>query len=184
MIHQVGAGSGAVCGLHLIAFLALIAHIALPTALQIAGPATQGLFETVICAGGENKTVYMDAEGNPVEPAPAGTSHDCNSCLHHCGAMLASTVALATPGWSLPALAAPVLRIFAERRRDERPAPRAARRLTSRRSSPDFRLHAPALARQGASVQAGLMSSLSAFVRGAAALAFLFAVSPSLADGF
>ena len=38
---------------HLVAFLALIAHIALPTALQIAGPATQGLFETVICAGGE-----------------------------------------------------------------------------------------------------------------------------------
>lgn len=111
--HNIARGRVRFGPAHLIAFLALIAHIALPTALQIAGPATQGLFETVICAGGENKTVYMDAEGNPVEPAPAGTSHDCNSCLHHCGAMLASTVALATPGWSLPALAAPVLRIFA-----------------------------------------------------------------------
>ncbi len=106
-------GAGQVGLAHMFALFALILHIALPTALQLAGPATQGLLETVICAGGENKTVYMDAEGNPVEPAPAGTSHDCNSCLHHCGAVLASTVALAAPGWSLPALAAPVLRIFA-----------------------------------------------------------------------
>ena len=97
----------------MLALVALITHIALPTALQLAGPATQSLFETVICAGGENKTIYLDAEGNPVEPAPVGTSHDCNSCLHHCGAILASAVALATPGWSLPALAAPVMRIFA-----------------------------------------------------------------------
>ncbi len=106
-------GAGRIGLAHMLAFLALIAHITLPTALQIAGPATQGLFETVICAGGENKTVYMDAEGNPVEPAPAGTSHDCNSCLHHCGAMIASTFAYAAPGWALPAIAAPVARIIA-----------------------------------------------------------------------
>lgn len=98
---------------HLLAFAALIAHIVLPTALQLAGPATQSLFETVICAGGENKTVYLDAEGNPVEPPSSSTSHDCNSCLHHCGAALASSFAFAAPGWVLPAIAAPAARVLA-----------------------------------------------------------------------
>src|SRR5690606_16237512 len=70
-----------------LAFLAIFLHIATPLALQFAGPATDGLFQTVICSGGEAKTVYLDAEGNPVEPAhPGSTSHDCKLCLHHCGA--------------------------------------------------------------------------------------------------
>jgi hypothetical protein len=98
---------------HTLAFLALLLHIALPPLLQIAGPATQGLFETVICAGGENKTIYLDAEGNPVEPASSGRSHDCNSCLHHCGAALVSSFAFAVSGWTLPALAAPAARVAA-----------------------------------------------------------------------
>ncbi len=70
-----------------LAFLAIFLHIAVPFALQLAGPATEGLFQTIICSGGEAKAVYLDAEGNPVEPAAPGTSsHDCTSCLHHCGA--------------------------------------------------------------------------------------------------
>lgn len=98
---------------HSLALLALLLHITLPAALQMAGPATQTLFETVICAGGENKTIYLDAEGNPAEPASPGTSHDCNSCLHHCGAMLASTLAYVTPGWTLQTIAAPIAYLVA-----------------------------------------------------------------------
>ncbi|MEQ8267522.1 MAG: hypothetical protein RH982_10020 [Parvibaculum sp.] len=88
----------------LLALLAIFLHIASPLALQLAGPATQDLLQTVICSGGEAKTVYLDAEGNPVEPAGPGTSqHDCKSCIHHCGAALASQFALMAPGWVLPA---------------------------------------------------------------------------------
>lgn len=87
----------------LLALLAIFLHVATPLAYQLAGPATQDLFETVICSGGEAKTLYIDAEGNPVEPAAPGKSqHDCKSCVHHCAAALASHFALAGPGWSLP----------------------------------------------------------------------------------
>lgn len=88
----------------MLAFLAIFLHVAAPLALQLAGPATQSLFKTVICSGGEAKTVYLDAEGNPVEPAtPGKASHDCKSCVHHCAATLASHLILAGPGWALPA---------------------------------------------------------------------------------
>ena len=88
-----------------LAFLAIFLHIAAPLALQFAGPATQGLFQTIICSGGEAKAVYIDAEGNPVEPEePGTTSHDCNSCLHHCGgAVLSALAALPAASWALPA---------------------------------------------------------------------------------
>ncbi|MEQ9152168.1 MAG: hypothetical protein RIF42_07450 [Parvibaculaceae bacterium] len=88
-----------------LAFLAIFLHIAVPFALQLAGPATEGLFQTIICSGGEAKAVYLDAEGNPVEPAAPGTSsHDCTSCLHHCGAAaLTAIFALPALHWALPA---------------------------------------------------------------------------------
>ncbi|MEP0706831.1 MAG: DUF2946 family protein [Parvibaculum sp.] len=88
-----------------LAFLAIFLHIAVPFALQLAGPATEGLFQTIICSGGEAKAVYLDAEGNPVEPAAPGTSsHDCTSCLHHCGAAaLTAIFALPALHWTLPA---------------------------------------------------------------------------------
>lgn len=88
-----------------LAFLAIFLHIAVPFALQLAGPATEGLFQTIICSGGEAKAVYLDAEGNPVEPAAPGTSsHDCTSCLHHCGAAaLTAIFALPAFHWALPA---------------------------------------------------------------------------------
>lgn len=88
-----------------LAFLAIFLHLAVPFALQLAGPATQGLLQTIICSGGEAKAVYLDAEGNPVEPAaPGTTSHDCKSCLHHCGvAVFTALFALPASSWALPA---------------------------------------------------------------------------------
>lgn len=91
----------------LLALLAIFLHIASPLALQLAGPAAQHLLQTVICSGGEAKTVYLDAEGKPVEPAaPATSQHDCKSCIHHCGAALAAQFAFVAQGWVLPAPAA------------------------------------------------------------------------------
>lgn len=88
-----------------LAFLAMLFHIASPLALQLAGPSVDGLMQTVICSGGVAKTVYIDEDGNPVEPAsPASSSHDCKSCVHHCGAAaLAALFALPAPQWALPA---------------------------------------------------------------------------------
>jgi hypothetical protein len=96
----------------MLAFLAVFLHVALPVALQVSGPATTGLLETVICAGGENKTIYLDAEGNPVEPA-SGAGHDCKSCLHHCAAALASAVSATAPQAAFIQLSAPVFHAVA-----------------------------------------------------------------------
>src|SRR5690606_3707013 len=54
---------------------------------------------------GEWKTIYLDAEGNPVEPAPGTTSqHDCTACVHHCGsALLTALTTLPAANWVLPA---------------------------------------------------------------------------------
>ncbi|ABS62432.1 hypothetical protein Plav_0809 [Parvibaculum lavamentivorans DS-1] len=88
----------------LLALLAIFLHVAAPLAFQLSSTATQDLLETVICSGGEAKTVYIDAEGNPVEPAsPGKASHDCKSCVHHCAATLASHLMVAGPAWALPA---------------------------------------------------------------------------------
>lgn len=88
-----------------LALLAMFFHIASPLALQLAGPSVDGLMQTVICSGGVAKTVYIDEEGNPVEPAsPASQSHDCKSCIHHCGAAaLTAFFALPALQWALPA---------------------------------------------------------------------------------
>lgn len=89
----------------LLAILAIFLHVAVPLALQLAPPSTQALFETMICSGGEWKTIYLDAEGNPVEPAPGTTSqHDCTACVHHCGsALLTALITLPAANWVLPA---------------------------------------------------------------------------------
>jgi hypothetical protein len=87
----------------MLAFLAILLHLATPLSAQLAASSTDGLLETVICSGGEWKTVYLDAEGKPVEHAPAKASHDCTSCIHHCGgAVLAALVALPVLHWTLP----------------------------------------------------------------------------------
>ena len=87
----------------LFAFLAIFLHLATPLSAQLAASSTDGLFETVICSGGEWKTVYIDAEGKPVEHAPAKASHDCTSCIHHCGgAILSALAALPVIHWMQP----------------------------------------------------------------------------------
>lgn len=87
----------------LFAFLAIFLHIATPLSAQLSSSATDGLFETVICSGGEWKTVYLDAEGKPVEHAPAKASHDCTSCIHHCGgAILSALASLPVLHWTQP----------------------------------------------------------------------------------
>lgn len=87
----------------LFAFLAIFLHLATPLSAQLAASSTDGLFETVICSGGEWKTVYIDAEGKPVEHAPAKASHDCTSCIHHCGgAILSALASLPVLHWTLP----------------------------------------------------------------------------------
>ncbi|HAC60035.1 MAG TPA: hypothetical protein DCF73_16995 [Rhodobiaceae bacterium] len=88
-----------------LALIAMFFHIASPLALQLAGPSVDGLMQTVICSGGVAKTVYIDEDGNPVEPAtPGSTAHDCKSCVHHCGAAaLTALFALPAPQWTLPA---------------------------------------------------------------------------------
>lgn len=88
-----------------LAILAIFLHVAVPLALQFAPASTQALFQTMICSGGEWKTIYLDAEGNPVEPAPGSASqHDCTACVHHCGsALLTALVTLPAASWVLPA---------------------------------------------------------------------------------
>ncbi len=87
----------------LFAFLAIFLHLATPLSAQLSSSATDGLFETVICSGGEWKTVYIDAEGKPVEHSPAKASHDCTSCVHHCGgAILFALASLPVLHWTLP----------------------------------------------------------------------------------
>ena len=88
-----------------LAILAIFLHVAVPLALQFAPPSTQALFQTMICSGGEWKTIYLDAEGNPGEPAPGSASqHDCTACVHHCGsALLTALMTLPAASWVLPA---------------------------------------------------------------------------------
>ncbi|MDZ4382073.1 MAG: hypothetical protein U0942_12110 [Parvibaculum sp.] len=89
-----------------LALIAMLFHIVSPLALQLARPAADGLFQTIICSGGVWKTVSIDEEGNPVEApaAPGSASHDCSICIHHCGAAaLSAFLALPSPQWALPA---------------------------------------------------------------------------------
>lgn len=87
--------------LGLFALIAIVLHVAVPTALQMAAPATDGLLKMVICSGGEAREVFLDKNGKPVSPATS--DHDaCKfSCLHHCAALIAATAAGASPEWTI-----------------------------------------------------------------------------------
>ena len=85
-----------------LALVALFLHVAMPLAFQLAPASAQGLFETIICTSDGARTVLIDAEGNPVDPAPGQSSqHECKSCVHHCGAALLSHITMVAPGWGI-----------------------------------------------------------------------------------
>ena len=80
----------------MLAFFAILLHIAVPALYDMASPRVQGLMEMTICAGGEAKQVLMDESGKPVKPSPAA-DHKCQGCLAHCGALVLSAVATLLP---------------------------------------------------------------------------------------
>jgi NAD-dependent dihydropyrimidine dehydrogenase PreA subunit len=82
----------------MIALLAILLHVAVPTLYDLSGPATRGLIQMTICAGGEAKDIYLDRDGKPVQQAPA-EQHDCKSCIHHCAAIAVAVFAAAAPRW-------------------------------------------------------------------------------------
>lgn len=55
---------------------------------------TAGLTEMVICAGGGENTVLVDAQGNVIDPDQPCLAQHCSQCL------LAGAVALASPGFT------------------------------------------------------------------------------------
>lgn len=78
----------------LVALLAMLFHIVAPLSTALSSSRADGLFTTIICAGGVAKEVTFDKDGKPVPPAPSQHT-DCTNCIHHCGvAMLASVAAL------------------------------------------------------------------------------------------
>lgn len=83
------------------ALLGILLHVAVPAAYELSGPATQGLLKTVICSGGVAKEVYLDKDGKPVHPSKADHDDCKSSCLHHCAALAVSTVATASPTWTI-----------------------------------------------------------------------------------
>lgn len=87
--------------LGLFALVAIVLHVAVPTALQMVAPATDGLLKTVICSGGEAREVFLDKDGKPVSPTTS--DHDaCKfSCLHHCAALVTAMVASVSPEWTI-----------------------------------------------------------------------------------
>lgn len=80
----------------MIALLAILLHIVVPTLYDLAGPSARGLIQATICAGGEEKQVFLDHNGQPVQQAPA-THHECLSCISHCSALVIATFATAMP---------------------------------------------------------------------------------------
>lgn len=92
------------------ALLAILLHVAVPTLYDLSSPATRGLMQVTICAGGEAKDVFIDENGKPVQQAPAD-HHDCKSCLSHCAALAVAAVASSAPRWAavFVAPAAPAL---------------------------------------------------------------------------
>lgn len=87
--------------LGLFALVAIVLHVAVPTALQMAAPATDGLLRMVICSDDGAREILLDKNGKPVEPA--GDHHDnCKfSCLHHCAALATAAVAGISPEWTI-----------------------------------------------------------------------------------
>ncbi len=87
--------------LGLFALIAIVLHVAVPTALQMAAASTDGLLKMVICSGGEAREVFLDKNGKPVSP-PASDHDACKfSCLHHCAALATVVVAGISPEWTI-----------------------------------------------------------------------------------
>lgn len=84
-----------------LALLAILLHVAVPTAYELAGPSAQGLIKTVICSGGMAKEVYLDKDGKPVRTNTADHEGCKTSCMHHCAALFVSTLSLAKPSWAI-----------------------------------------------------------------------------------
>lgn len=80
----------------MLAFVAILLHIAVPTLYDLAPPRVQSLMEMTICAGGEATQILVDENGKPAEKAPAG-DHHCQGCLNHCGALALSAIVVALP---------------------------------------------------------------------------------------
>src|SRR3546814_11001480 len=80
----------------MIALLAILLHVAVPTLYDLAGPSARGLIQATICAGGEEKQVFLDHNGQPVEQTPAA-HHDSHSCISHCSAPIVASFAPALP---------------------------------------------------------------------------------------
>ncbi|HEY4343616.1 MAG TPA: DUF2946 family protein [Parvibaculum sp.] len=80
----------------MIALLAILAHIAVPTLYDLASPTTRGLIQATICAGGEAKEIFLDQNGKPVKQAPAD-HHECKSCINHCSVLVIAAVATIAP---------------------------------------------------------------------------------------
>lgn len=80
----------------MLAFFAVLLHVAIPTLYDLAPPSVQGLMEMTICAGGEAKQILIDESGKPASPAPA-SNHQCHGCLSHCGALALSSAVVALP---------------------------------------------------------------------------------------
>lgn len=97
------------------ALLAILLHVVVPTLYDLSGPATRGLMQTTICAGGEMMEIYLDADGKPVKPAPVDR-HDCTSCVSHCAALAIAVFSTDAPRWLAafvtPALPATVFSYF------------------------------------------------------------------------
>lgn len=90
----------------MIALLAIFLHVAVPTLYDLSSPATRGLIQMTICAGGEAKEIYLDQNGKPVKQAPAD-HHDCKSCISHCAALAVAAFSTSTPHW-ISVFASPV----------------------------------------------------------------------------
>ncbi len=56
-----------------------------------------GLTAMVICSGDETRTVYLDATGNPVDPAEACPRDHCDACLPSASADTSAPAALPAP---------------------------------------------------------------------------------------
>lgn len=67
----------------LLCCLVLSASLAFYGSGSVAAPAADGSITVVLCVDGGSKTLTLDAEGNPVDPAQECC--DCMSCCHAVG---------------------------------------------------------------------------------------------------
>lgn len=93
------------------ALLAILLHVVIPTAYDLASPATLGLMQATICAGGEARQILIDRDGKPVQPTPA-QNHDCKACVSHCAALFVAAITSDAPHWTL-IFSAPLVPVLA-----------------------------------------------------------------------